>query len=303
MAGSAIQRRATAVIGKAALMGCCLATPTLAKPDTGAMIESQPGRGRPEPSTVRLVSAEKALRPGEINELGLLFTIDEGWHIYWSGVNDSGLAPSASWTLPRGIEIEPIRWPAPHRYIAPGGILDHIYETQALLIVPVFIPEDAAGTTLAFAAEVDWLVCKEACVPGYAQVRLTMPVAEIGVSEGEAVATEHAAAFEAARARLPDPYIESDSAVKVRVTRGVVEIDAPGARTVSYYPQSEAARAEDLLQRGQSGEQRLRLRLAPYDRAALAKDPVIRFVVEAEYPGEESPVLVIVEKPLSELGG
>jgi len=276
-----------------------LASGALAAP--GA--EAQPGRGRPEPSKVRLVAEGGSLRPGEMNYLGLLFEMDEGWHIYWAGVNDSGLAPSAAWTSPPGVEVGAIQWPAPHRYIAPGGILDHIYEGSALLLVPVYVPEDLVGQTLTFGAEVDWLVCKDSCIPGYANVRLTVRVGEMGLTEGEAEATEFAEAFEAARSRLPDPYVESDSLVKIRVTRGAVEIDAPGARTVSYYPQSEASRAENLLQRGQSGEQRLRLTLSPFDRSALAKDPVIRFVVEAEYPGEESPVLVLVERPLSELGG
>lgn len=271
--------------------------------DVAGDMAGQPGRGRPEPSKVRLVSAESALRPGEMNDLGLLFDIDEGWHIYWAGVNDSGLAPSAQWVVPPGVEMGSIQWPAPHRYVAPGGILDHIYEGQVLLLVPIFVPEEAAGQMLTFAAEVDWLVCKDSCVPGYASVRLSIPVGAISDTGGQPEVTEYSDAFEAARARLPDEYVESDSIVKIRVARGTVEIDAPGARTVSYYPQSEASRAENLLQRGQSGEQRLRLRLAPFDRAALAKDPVIRFVVEAEYPGEESPVLVIVEKPLSELGG
>lgn len=268
----------------------------------GAPAGAQPTRsGPPQHARVRLVAPTGALQPGETNYLGLLFDIDDGWHIYWDGVNDSGFAPTVTWTAPSGMEPGPILWHAPHRHIAPGDILDHIYEGQTLLLVPVDIPTDATpGELLTFRAQVDWLVCREVCLPGNADLRITLPIAPPGA---DVLPTEFADVFAASLARVPAPWVEGESALKIRVSRGTIEVDAPEARTVSYYPQSEAARADDLLHRGQSTEQRLRLRLAPSDRGAVAADPVIRFVIEAEYPGEESPVCVLVERPLSELGG
>lgn len=279
-------------VGAAVVASGAAAFPATAQPRGG---------GPPEPAKVRLVSAEGALRPGDTNYLGLLFDIEDGWHIYWNGVNESGFAPTVAWTAPNGVEVGPILWHAPHRYIGPGNLLDHIYEGQTLLLVPVEVPADARpGSLLTFRAEVDWLVCKEACLPGYADLRITLPVADPAM---DVLPTEFAGAFASSWERVPVPFSEASSAIDVRVTRDSVEVDAPGARIVSYYPQSEAARAESLLRRGQSTERRLRLRLAPADRGAVVRDPVVRFVVEASYPGEELPVLLLVERPLSELGG
>lgn len=277
----------------AALVAGTLAVPASAQP--------RGVDGAPPPATVRLVSAETALRPGDTGYLGLLFEIQDGWHIYWDGINESGFAPTVEWDAPSGVTVHPILWHAPHRYVGPGNLLDHVYEGQTLLLVPVEIPADAPpGSLLTFRARVDWLVCKEACLPGDADLRLTIPVAS-DASPGEP--TEFAQAFEASRERVPQPWVAGESSVRVDVRPDAVEILAPGARTVSYYPQSEAARATDLLRRGQSTQGRLRLELRPKDRGALSRDPVVRFVIEADYGAGEPPVLILVEKPLSDLGG
>lgn len=257
--------------------------------------------GPPEPAKVRLVSAETALRPGVTNYLGLLFEIDDGWHIYWNGVNESGFAPTATWTLPRGVEVGPLVWPAPKRYVSPGDVLDHVYEGQTLLIVPIEVPVDARpGEMMTVRAEVDWLVCKEVCLPGYAEVRLSIPVGEVGT---EPPPSGWASAFEVAWARVPVEAGLTGHSIEARIARGSVEVLAPGSTRVSYYPQSEAARAEDLLRRGVSVSGRMALRLSPREAGAVRRDPVVRFVIEAVYPGEDAPVFVLFERPLSELGG
>lgn len=191
--------------------------------------------------------------------------------------------------------------PVPTRYVGPGDLLDHVYEKQVLLIVPVMVPEDATpGAQMTFRAGVEWLVCKEACLPGYADVMITLPV---GSAQREARPTAAAPEFEKAMERVPVLWDGQGAGLSVHVSRSSVEIEAPGATRVAYYPQSEAARAEDLLRKGVSATGRLRLRLHPSDRGQVDRDPVVRFVVEAKFPGEASSQVYLVERPLSELGG
>lgn len=291
------------VVSASVAAACAVATPAGAAPAESPVSKHQPRRGQPERehASVRLVSAETALRPGETNFLGLLFTIDAGWHIYWDGVNESGIPPRAEWDAPAGAEVGPFILPVPTRYVGPGDLLDHVYEDEVLLIVPVEVPADASpGSLLTFRAGVEWLVCKEMCLPGYADVMITLPVARVGEAPR---ASAFEGAFEHAWAHVPVAWEGQDDRLSIHITRSAVEIDASGARRVSYYPQSEAARAEDLLRRGVGADGRVRVRLNPRDRGAVDRDPVVRFVVEASFPGEESPVIFLVEKPLSELGG
>jgi hypothetical protein len=56
---------------------------------------------------VALLTAEKAAVPGRILTLGWRFRIDEGWHLYWHGLSDTGVPPSFALTLPAGWEAGP----------------------------------------------------------------------------------------------------------------------------------------------------------------------------------------------------
>ena len=60
----------------------------------------------------------------------------------------------------------------------------------------------AAGTTIRLEAAAQWLACKTQCVPGDAKLTLTLPVRDAKAA-GALAKTAHAAAFEKARAQLP----------------------------------------------------------------------------------------------------
>ena len=287
---------ATAVVALASLGGGDRAL--------GAGVSAGPAAAQPmeDHARLRFVAPTRGLVAGDTNYLGLLFDIDPEWHIYWDGVNDSGFAPSADWTAPPGVEVGEIVWPAPKRYLGPGNVLDHIYEEQVLLLVPVEVPRDArVGQQMTFRAQVEWLVCKEMCLPGFGDVRLTLPVVAAG---SDNPATEFADEFEAAWARVPlEEALHDDPRVRIHLSGTTVQVDAQGARRLSYYPQSEAARIAEPVRRGVSTDGHLRLQRSPFDRGLVSRDPVVRFVVEADFGGDEPPLLIRVDRPLSELGG
>ena len=92
------------------------------------------------------------------------FTIPEHWHIYWQNPGDSGIPTSITWeSLPKGVTAGPIHWPVPVR-AEMGGLVNYGYENTVILPVPLQLSEDAA-TSGTITAKVDWLVCKETCIP------------------------------------------------------------------------------------------------------------------------------------------
>ncbi len=73
---------------------------------------------RAEPSriphgTVDLVPAVGSIRPGAALQVGLLFRLEPGWHIYWKNPGDSGQPPRLKWELPAGLTAGEIEWPSP----------------------------------------------------------------------------------------------------------------------------------------------------------------------------------------------
>lgn len=219
---------------------------------------SQPGGFGAAHSRVTLVSERDALVPGETAMLGLLFEIEAGWHIYQASQNDTGLEPMVEWSASVDLGFGSIQWSAGHRFTQPGEILDHGYEGSVLLMVPVEVPSSLAlGGDVSIAGSVEWLACDaERCVPGSAEVSVTLPV------RGSSVAGEHSGAFEAAREAMGRPLDESGGRVTIAWEGTTMVVRSADAARISFVPGEGSARVRGLFGSGASEGGSLRLAFA-----------------------------------------
>ncbi len=126
--------------------------------------------------TAELVSEFNHLVPGKINTVAIRLEMEDHWHTYWQYPGDTGFQTTVEWTLPDGIEAGPLHWPAP-KWIESFEIVSFAYEGEVFLLVDLTVPESyATEGQIELAASVNWLVCKEACIPGSADVKLSIPV-------------------------------------------------------------------------------------------------------------------------------
>ena len=124
-----------------------------------------------------LLADTTAIVPGKPFEVGVLLEMEPRWHTYWEYPGDAGLPTSISWTLPEGFVAGPIQWPLPHRVLEPGDIEVYAYKDKVLLLTAIVPPAQIAEATVSLRAQVDWLVCAEICIPGSADLELSLPVA------------------------------------------------------------------------------------------------------------------------------
>ena len=118
---------------------------------------------------VQLVTPEDVIFPNGENSVGLYFKLEPGWHIYWKNAGDSGEPPHIKWTLPDGVTAGPMQFPAPKR-LPLGPLMDFGYEGEVLFPLKLQVaPTVTAGKAL-LDAKVDWLVCREVCIPGKAEL-------------------------------------------------------------------------------------------------------------------------------------
>jgi DsbC/DsbD-like thiol-disulfide interchange protein len=132
----------------------------------------------PSPAKIDLIADVTPPRGNARLQLGLLFHLDPGWHIYWQNAGDSGEPPKVIWSLPAGFSAGPIEWPAPKR-LGSGTIIDYGYEDQVLLAAPIRAPMnfDYEGRqSVQLAADVKYIVCREVCIPGKAHLTLSLPI-------------------------------------------------------------------------------------------------------------------------------
>jgi len=127
------------------------------------------------PVRAELISESKSVQPGKALWVGIHFKMDEGWHTYWKNPGEVGLPNKVAWNLPDGFSAGELEWPYPKK-IMEGDITAFAYENEVLLLSEIKTPGSFEGSEVALKAKVGWLACKEICLPGEADVLLTLPV-------------------------------------------------------------------------------------------------------------------------------
>jgi len=123
------------------------------------------------------VADTTAIIPGQTFRIGLLLRMAPGWHTYWENPGDSGLATKFEPQLATGFVAGPIAWPLPQRIIEPGDIQVYAYKGEILLVRTITPPATLAAPEINIPAKSTWLVCEAICIPGKADLQITLPVA------------------------------------------------------------------------------------------------------------------------------
>ncbi len=182
-----------------------------------------------------LVSETASIKPGSPFLAGIRFQMEPGWHIYWRNPGDVGLPIKIELKLPQGYQVGQIEWPHPKK-IMEEEIVSFAYEGETVLLTKVApsssIPE---GSMAQLGAKVQWLQCKEICIPGEAELSLDLPVKNSEPEKNSSVLNS----FENARETLPieDAGWKFEAAQKGRkVTLGLVPpVSFSGELTDVYF--------------------------------------------------------------------
>jgi len=174
----------------------------------GLMLSATAEPVRDKHVEAELITGIAAVVPGEKFVVGLRLNADEGWHTYWINPASPGYITTLDLELPAGFSASPLKYPYPHRfttknYMGGEDYTGYGYEGEAILIVEVTAPEDLEpGSEISISGLAKWLMCDPgSCVPGKAELALTLPVAAAGVSQSPE--SRDAEAMRGALAKLP----------------------------------------------------------------------------------------------------
>lgn len=146
----------------------------------------------------QLLAEFSTITPGETLPIALHQKITDGWHIYWKNPGDSGEPTSMTWTLPKGFSSGEILWPAPHQ-IPLGPLVNFGYEGEVTLLTSILVPETIEGDKVTLTTHVEWLACKDICVPESIDLSLTLPISTTGTPAVQTAPD----LFASARSKLP----------------------------------------------------------------------------------------------------
>ena len=191
----------------------------------------------PRHTQVSLVADVRGIVPGGSFTVGLLMEMDPGWHTYWKNPGDAGLATQIRWDIPGGFTAGAVLWPLPHKYTDSGDVLSYGYARENMLLIPFTAPDSLApGTSVTLKAKVSWLECERICVPGEAELRITLPVMK-GLSPPDNIGL-----FASYEKQIPAPMArERDVSFVSSAGKGGIEIRLSAERDVQFVTSGPAS--------------------------------------------------------------
>lgn len=195
--------------------------------------------------SLALVSDLQTAAAGERFYMGLRFELDPEWHIYWKNPGSSGYGVSVDWDLPEGVTVGPLEWPAPKRFEF-DGFINYGYSGTVTLLVPVELAETATEP-LQISASVSWLACKTACVPGSAELALSLPLGKKATLD-----PAQKTVFQQARASLPEVWSASPLVYETGERNIRIQVPDTEIKEAYFYAETAAwvdADAPQILER------------------------------------------------------
>jgi thiol:disulfide interchange protein DsbD len=188
----------------------------------GAAHAEDPAPVRAKVQAVLLADVD-AVAPGGTFRVGVQFTIEKDWHVYWLNPGDAGI-PTKVDLRASAATLGSWQYPEPVYFGAGTPLAGYGYENEVLLFAEAKTPASPAAKDLTFTGKASWLVCKQVCIPGSQEVSLTLPYA------AAARPSTHAARFDEAKARVP------------------VKLDAAPGFTVSHQFNATGVKPEQAFQ-------------------------------------------------------
>lgn len=268
------------------LAGAALGVAGLSEPESAA----PESKDRPH-ARFRIISEHAELTPGATETLGLVFTMDPHWHVYYKGAPGGGNPPEIEESkLPPGYSLGEIQWPAPKRYVAPGGIYDSVYEQEVTLLVPLHVPAGAkAGDKVKIGLKLNWLECSDVCVFGSGQDEKSMSVGSAKPSR-----SSDASLIEKSRTLLPKPWPAEGGSAELQ--GGVLTIQVPGASRLEFYPGPQCSDIEKLVESTVTESETMTIRFVNANKVQVQADGILG----VWRSGSPSPAYFTVKKTSSD---
>ena len=144
-----------------------------------------------EEAAVRLVSDRNALDERGRVWLGVHIQLKPGWKTYWRNPGESGAPPLLNWQGSKNLSEVEVKWPAPTRFSA-FGFDSFGYHDEVVL--PVLLRAAAPGKPLAARLDMNYMVCKNVCIPMHANWAMDVPPVNIPPSSRHPLSTPREAA-------------------------------------------------------------------------------------------------------------
>lgn len=174
-----------------------------------------------QPVQATLLAEEESVKAGRSFWVGVELKMASGWDTYWMNPGDSGFATQINWTLPEGFHAGPLLWPYPQKFTN-DSFVAFGYTGTVLLLTEITPPEKLpSDQKFTIQADVNWLACKDACIPGEQRVTVTLPVSDSTPS----LNSQSTHLFVQAKESLPHPLKSNEGKLTVQELTDKIVLD------------------------------------------------------------------------------
>ena len=164
-----------------------------------SLVRGQSLFDQPRHVQARIIPETEWATPGETIWLAIEMKAEDGWHFYYKNYGQTGKPTEFFFESPEGVKVGPVQWPYPE-VIAELDIITFGYHGTQYFLVPVSLnPGVQPGKNITIKVAIDWLECKETCIPGEAELQITLPVKKESPKVNEA----NTQLFSDARFKIP----------------------------------------------------------------------------------------------------
>ncbi|MEO5937737.1 MAG: thioredoxin family protein [Sphingomonas sp.] len=185
-----------------------------------APAHAQDELNRPGPH-LRIALVAESDTPKAGGEVAIAFDTkpQPGWHGYWRNPGDAGFPAKLDWTLPSGVTVGELAYPAPQRLLI-SGLMNYVFEHPYAPIVTLKVPAGlAAGTALPIKLHMAYLVCTtQLCVPEQGDFTIALTIGDGSIDPAQRVM------FDSWRRALPQAL---GSPATYQVANGTLRIAVP----------------------------------------------------------------------------
>jgi len=130
--------------------------------------------------------------------VGLEYKLQQGWKTYWQSSGDGGFPQEIIWKNSTNIQSLEILWPTPEKFEI-LGIKSIGYTNDVIFPLQLTLEDTSQPTSVVL--DVNYLTCKDICIPGSAHLELFIPV-------GKGSLTSHSYNIEKTLSQLPERNLQ-----------------------------------------------------------------------------------------------
>ena len=149
-------------------------------------------------SQIRLISPITANDNKVEIYLGLEYQLQDGWKTYWKSPGEGGFPQEINWDDSINIKSVEVEWPTPKKFEI-LGMQSIGYENKIIFPLKINLINPNVSTKVDLF--VNYLVCKDICIPGNANLVLIIPA-------GFGELTEHSFSLEKSISKIPLKFKE-----------------------------------------------------------------------------------------------